>query len=126
MMRPWFHLSLDVRSVEESVEFFTSILGASVAHRDPAGYVNLDLYGTQITLAPSRALAPPNGLHFGLNFEMAEFNAIAERILSLGSADVVSPPRTVDSGTPLERKKMILRCPSGYRVELKGFPLRAS
>jgi extradiol dioxygenase family protein len=117
-MLPCFHLSIGVRSIEESVEFFTSMLDATVTHRDVSGYVNLDLYGTQITLKKSERSPDLAEFHFGVNLEMRAFEAIAVRLLASGHADSI---RVVDANTPMERKKLYVRCPSGYLIELKGY-----
>lgn len=117
-----FHLSIGVSSVEESVEFFVRLLGATVSHRDPSGYVNIELAGAQITLKPVEQPVPnAPGLHFGFNLGLAAFDRIAENIVASGYAGLVSAPHTVDSGTPIQRRKMYLKCPSGYLVELKGY-----
>jgi extradiol dioxygenase family protein len=120
-MQPSFHLSLNVGSLEESSAFFTELLGGTVSHKDPGGYVNIDLYGTQITLTAGAVPQGLQGFHFGINLGIADFDAIAARIMESGYRDVLSAPQIVDANTPLERKKMYLRCPAGYRVELKGY-----
>lgn len=114
-----FHLSIPVRSLEESVAFFENALGARVTHRDPSGYVNLDLYGTQITLQQSDEVTVPEGLHFGVNLDRDEFDRVAAQIMAT-NYDVVMAPKVVDAGTPLERTKMYVRCPAGWLIELKG------
>lgn len=120
-----FHLSLNVRSLEESVEFFTALLGGTVSHRDPSGYINIDLFGTQITLKESGEIpVTVDGFHFGLNLDIGGFDAVAERFSAARYPQVVSSPRVIDAGSPLERKKMYVRCPSGYLVEIKGYPRR--
>lgn len=121
-MHPQLHLSLGVASLEESIDFFTRLLGASVSHRDPSGYVNVDLCGAQITLKQTTAplIAPPE-FHFGVNMSLEQFDEIAERILADARVRVIATPRVVDEGTAMERKKMYVRCPSGYVVELKGY-----
>ena len=119
---PTFHLSLGVQSIEESIDFYVRVLNATVAHRDPSGYVNLELLGAQITLQPGAEAVIPPDFHFGFNLAMNEFERLAEHILASG-CDVAMKPKVVDAGTPLERKKMYLRCPSGYLIELKGYRL---
>ncbi|HEX8172282.1 MAG TPA: VOC family protein [Thermoanaerobaculia bacterium] len=110
-MQPSFHLSLPVPRIEESVDFFTSLLGATVTHRD-ARYVNLELCGVQLTLTIGDA-PPPSELHFGVNLPLADFDALAARLQI--------EPLVVDAGTPLERRKLYVRCPAGYRIEVKGY-----
>jgi extradiol dioxygenase family protein len=118
---PAFHLSLGVQSIEESVDFYVRVLGAAVAHRDPSGYVNLELFGAQITLQPGAVAVIPPDFHFGFNLAMEELERLADTILASGYESIVMQPKVVDAGTPLERKKMYLRCPSGYLIELKGY-----
>lgn len=117
---PAFHLSLGVQSLEESIDFYVRVLHATVAHRDPSGYVNLELFGAQLTLQQTAETATPADFHFGFNLAMDEFDRLAENILASGY-DVAMQPKVVDSGTQLERKKMYVRCPSGYLIELKGY-----
>ncbi len=121
-MQPAFHLSIGVHSIEGSVEFFAGLLGAKVLHRDPSGYVNIDFFGSQITLKENVAVIPnlPD-FHFGVNLGLAEFDRLSAKLLSQGRKYVVMEPEVWDSGTPLERKKMYLKCPTGYLVELKGY-----
>ena len=120
-MRAAFHLSLPVPELKRSLEFFTALLGGTVTHRDP-GYVNIELCGIQLTLSPGSSATSESGFHLGLNVPMSQFAVLAPRLLSSPLAQVVSHPRTVDAGTPMERTKMYVRCPAGYLIELKGYP----
>lgn len=121
-MKPHFHLSLGVHSIEESVEFFVSLLDAKVLHRDPSGYVNIDLFGSQITLKHNVTVTPDlPDFHFGVNMNLDEFEKISQRILETGRKYVAMEPEVWDTNTPMERKKMYLKCPTGYLVELKGY-----
>lgn len=121
-MKSEFHLSIGVKSIETSVDFFVRVLTATVQHRDPTGYVNIDLFGSQITLKRNEHINPEMpDLHFGVNLDLAEFDVLARNILESGYDDIVMKPKVVDPGTPLERKKMYLKCPTGYLIELKGY-----
>ena len=121
-MTPRFHLSIGVRSIDESVDFFTRVLRGSVAHRDPSGYVNVDLYGCELTLKPNKTINPQlDDLHFGVNLDVAEFEELARHVASVAPQSIVMPPKVVDAGTAIERRKMYLRCPTGYLIELKGY-----
>jgi extradiol dioxygenase family protein len=117
-----FHLSIGVRSMEESVDFFTRVLRGAIAHRDPSGYVNVDLYGCELTLKPNESIvANLDDLHFGLNFDINAFEELARHVIASAPERVVMAPKTVDAGTAIERRKMYLRCPTGYLIELKGY-----
>jgi extradiol dioxygenase family protein len=121
-MKSSFHLSLGVRSIDESLDFFVRVLGGQVLHRDPSGYVNLDLFGCQLTLKQSSEVTVKLAdFHFGVNLNLAEFERTAERILADSPRFVVMKPKVVDSDTALERRKMYLKCPTGYLIELKGY-----
>lgn len=116
-----FHLSLPVKSLDDSVTFFEDVLGGTVIHRDASGYVNVELFDTQLTLAETPHEIPElTGFHFGFNLDLAGFEAIAQRVAKLAPASIVMAPTTVDAGTPRERRKLFLRCPAGYLVEIKG------
>lgn len=116
-----FHLSIGVRSLPESVAFFTEVLGAKLVHADPSDYVNLEFGTAQLTLQQETEL--PDVLpafHFGINTNMRAFRELEARIARLAAGCIVSGPTTVDSGTRMERCKLTVRCPSGYLVEIKG------
>jgi extradiol dioxygenase family protein len=121
-MTPAFHLSIGVRSIEQSADFFTRVLRGTITHRDPSGYVNVDLFGCELTLKRNETITPElEDLHFGWNLGMNAFEELARHVIAVEPACVVMAPKTVDAGTPLERRKMYLRCPTGYRIELKGY-----
>lgn len=119
-MRGTFHLSLDVRSLPESVAFYERVLQATVVHRDSSGYVNLDVCGCQLTLKENAKAMPTESVHLGINLDLEAFDALAASLQSIAEVNVVMPPRIVDAGTALERSKMYLRCPTGYLIEIKG------
>ncbi len=121
-MEPSFHLSVGAKNIDESIAFFVKLLGAKVLHRDPSGYVNIDLFGSQITLKHNPDISPDlPDFHFGVNLDLESFEELAKRALNQGRQFVHMEPEVWDSGTPLERKKMYLKCPTGYLVELKGY-----
>jgi extradiol dioxygenase family protein len=121
-MRAVFHLSIGVRLIEESVRFFTEVMNGTVSHRDPSGYVNIDLFGNEITLKPNKDLDPHLvDFHFGINLGLGDFDKLTTHIMEKHRNFVVMVPKTVDAGTALERKKMYLKCPTGYQIELKGY-----
>ncbi|MGE0634774.1 MAG: hypothetical protein AB7O96_20345 [Pseudobdellovibrionaceae bacterium] len=121
-MLPNFHLSIEVKSIEESIVFFTRVLKAEVIHRDSSGYVNIDWFGSQITLAENGDMgcASPN-LHFGVNLTLRNFDELFQNIMREGKEFVHMEPEIRDKGSSIERKKMFLKCPTGYLVEIKGY-----
>lgn len=117
-----FHLSIGVLSIEDSLEFFTKMLNAKVTHRDSSGYVNIDVYGNQLTLKPNPSIVPDLAdFHFGINLSLSEFDELANNIIKNGHRFVFREPEIWDMNTPMERKKIYLKCPTGYLIEIKGY-----
>jgi extradiol dioxygenase family protein len=117
-----FHLSIGGKSIEASVDFFVRVMQGSVLHRDPSGYVNIDLFGSQITLKHNEDVSPSlPDFHCGMNLDLAKSDRLAKHILESGYDDIVMKHKVVDPGTQLELKKMYLNCPTGYLIELKGY-----
>lgn len=117
-----FHLSIGTRSLKESAEFFENVLGGKVTFREKDNGANVDVFGSQIFLKSNPDINPslPN-FHFGFNLSINEFEDLAKKILANFADTVVMAPKVVDEGTPLERKKMYLKSPTGYMIEIKGF-----
>ena len=122
-----FHLSLEVPALQPSQDFFTGILAARVRHRDASGYVNLELAGVQLTLKEApRSAAPADAMHFDINVDTAAFEAIVARAREHAPQAMIAEPRVVDPGTPHERRKLYLRCPAGYLLEIKAYARRGT
>ena len=103
--------------------FFESVTKAKVTHRDPSGYVNVDFYGSQITLQTGGS-GPDMGphFHFGANFSLVEFEHLAAHAKSVSPESLVGEVEIWDKGTHMERRKLYLKTPAGYLLELKGYP----
>lgn len=117
-----FHLSIGVKSIDDSVGFFENVLQSTITHKDPSGYVNVDFYGNQITLKLIPDINPEmRELHFGVNLSLEKFNKLSKQIMDTNYKGIMSEPKVVDEGTPLERRKMYVKCPTGYIFEIKGY-----
>ena len=116
-----FHLSLGVDSLKDSVYFFNKVLNGEIEHEDVSGYINVNVRGCQLTLREVKNISVnlPE-FHFGFNLSLTEFEIISKKIIKDHKECIKMMPKTVDQGTPLERKKMYLNSPSGYMIELKG------
>ena len=116
-----FHLSLGVKSITESINFYTQILGCELTY-ESTEYCNLDFFGSQLTIKhiPNIKTKIPE-LHFGVNLPMEEFEAYCKRILATKFGGILTLPTTVEIDTNMERRKMYLQSPSGYIFEIKGY-----
>lgn len=122
MKLPQFHLSIGVESTDDEATFFENVLKAKVTHRDASGYINVDFHGCQITLQiGGRGQEMGSHFHFGANLELEQFEQLSRHALQTAPDRVLKAPETWDEGTALERRKMYLKSPSGYVLELKGY-----
>ena len=124
-MQPNFHLSIAVESVEDSTDFFVRVLKARLvpdAPTTPQGGASVDWFGHQITLKKCDQIGNEFcDFHFGVNLAIADFDEVVANVRKLGPTHLVQGPKTLDAGTPQERQKICLRCPTGYLIEVKGF-----
>ena len=124
-----FHLAFNVRDLGEARAFYGGILGCREGRSAPT-WVDFEFFGHQISLHLGEPFATrPTGLvgdhavpmpHFGVILELADWQALAER---LGSAqvDFVIAPTVRFVGEPGEQSTMFFTDPSGNPIEIKGF-----
>jgi len=120
---PILHLSLPVRDLQESVEFYVGTLGCTLG-RVRADFVDIWFYGMQVSLhdEPDQVRsAAENGVrHFGVTLERAELDALIAR-LDREVVEWSSPLHTDHVGTPLEQTKAKILDPSGNVIEVKSY-----
>jgi extradiol dioxygenase family protein len=125
-----FHLAFPVDDLAAARAFYGGIMGCAEG-RSSDEWVDFDFNGHQIVahLAPRQAgdratnLVDGHGVpvpHFGLVLEMAEWEALAER-LRAGGCEFVIPPTVRFRGKPGEQATMFLRDPAGNALEFKAF-----
>jgi extradiol dioxygenase family protein len=120
-MRPIFHLSIPVRDLDESVEFYRSVLGADIGRRTDA-FADALVFGAQVTLQndPAQVSHPmPRTRHFGATVSWDEWEEVANRLADMGA--FVEPPTVSFRGQPAEQAKLMIADPSGNLIELKAY-----
>jgi extradiol dioxygenase family protein len=127
-LRP-FHLAFPVRDIAEARAFWGGVIGCPEG-RSAADWVDFDFYGHQIVahLAPepvAEASNPVDGHdvpvpHFGVVLEMADWQALADRLTAAGTEFVIEPHIRFE-GQPGEQATMFFRDPSGNAIEMKAF-----
>ena len=127
-LRP-FHLAFPVRDLAEARAFWGGTIGCPEG-RSAADWVDFDFYGHQIVahLAPERPAETSNPVdghdvpvpHFGVVLEMADWQALAERLTTAGTEFVIEPHIRFP-GQPGEQATMFFRDPSGNAIEMKAF-----
>lgn len=124
-----FHLAFNVRDLGEARAFYGGALGCREGRSAPT-WVDFDFFGHQISLHLGEPFSTrATGLvgdhavpmpHFGVVLELADWQALAERLRS-GTVDFVIAPTVRFAGEPGEQSTMFFTDPSGNPIEIKGF-----
>ncbi|HEX7709214.1 MAG TPA: VOC family protein [Thermoanaerobaculia bacterium] len=116
MARSIFHLSFPVTSLSASLEFYLSVLGATVGRRTD-GWADVIVFGHQLTLheLPDQVLPrEQQGVrHFGAILDWSEWEALP--------ANLPVSPQLREAGTDREHVKLLLEDPDGYVIEIKAY-----
>jgi extradiol dioxygenase family protein len=128
MIKP-FHLAIPVLNLEESTEFYESILGCSRGREDEH-WIDFNLYGHQLVchLSDSAAIQMNNPVdgdnipvpHFGVILDFKEFDSLAER-LKKNKQEFIVEPHVRFKGEPGEQRTMFICDPSNNAIEFKAF-----
>ena len=123
MVEPILHLSLPVRDLPESIDFYVNTLGCGLGRvRDE--FADVWFYGMQVTLhdVPDQVTASEqNGVrHFGVTLNAAEMDGLIARVQAAG-ATFASPVSTDHAGSPSEQTKAKILDPNGHAIEIKTY-----
>jgi extradiol dioxygenase family protein len=129
-VRP-FHLAFAVHDLAAARAFYGGLLGCPEG-RSSEAWIDFDLYGHQIVahLNPGMGPADPHTNpvdghdvpvpHFGVVLEMAQWEALAERLKASGVRFVIEP-HVRFQGQPGEQATLFFHDPSGNALEFKAF-----
>lgn len=128
-MSSLFHLAYHVRDLEAARNFYGTVLDCREG-RSTDSWVDFDFFGHQISLHLGEPFATSNTgkvgehmvpmPHLGVILQMAEWQALADRLTALQVAFVL-PPSIRFAGEPGEQATMFFLDPSGNPIEVKGF-----
>lgn len=128
---PRFHLALPVTDLDQTLAFYTQLLGCSTGRRSDA-WVDLDFFGHQLVLHRVEPKAHPTAQinavdghevpasHFGPILEWEAFEELAERLRQT-SVEFVIEPYVRFAGRKGEQATMFVADPSGNHLEFKAF-----
>ncbi len=129
LMRSLFHFAFNVTDLNIARQFYGEVLGCQEG-RSTDTWVDFDFYDHQISLHlgepfPTAAtghvgehLVPMP--HFGLILQLADWQAMAERLQAAGVRFVIEPHLRF-AGEPGEQWTMFFLDPFGNPMEVKGF-----
>ncbi len=127
---PPFHLAFPVHDLDQARTFYGGLLGCREGRSAP-DWVDFDFFGHQIVahLQPGmearRRHVPVDGHdvpvpHFGIVLDMAQWQALADRLEAAGVEFVIAPYVRF-AGQPGEQATMFFLDPSGNALEFKAF-----
>ncbi len=123
MEPPILHLSLPVRDLGESIEFYVESIGCDLG-RVEEDFADVWFYGMQVTLhdRPDQVLAAEqNGVrHFGVTLSAEQMDALVARIEGR-NAPFASAVSTDYPGTSREQTKAKILDPNGHAIEIKTY-----
>lgn len=130
---PPFHIAFPVHDIAAARAFWGGLMGCAEG-RSAAHWVDFDFYGHQIVahLSPGAGDAIANRVdgksvpvpHFGVVLDMAQWQALADRLTAAGT-DFVIEPYIRFAGQVGEQATMFFRDPSGNAIEIKGLADRS-
>lgn len=128
-MPAFFHYACHVRSIEEAVSFYCSLLGCTLG-RQTENWVDIDFFGHQVSLHVGEPLvSQATGTvadmkvpmpHFGAILPSADWHDLAEKLKD-ADVDFILQPTTRFKGEAGEQNTMFFTDPSGNAIEIKGF-----
>jgi extradiol dioxygenase family protein len=128
-MRSLFHLAFHVTDLDEARRFYGGVLGCPEG-RSTGTWVDFDFFDHQISLHLGEPFKTTRTgqvgehmvpmPHFGLVLQLAEWQALAERLRDAGTPFVLEP-QVRYAGEPGEQWTMFFCDPFGNPIEVKGF-----
>jgi extradiol dioxygenase family protein len=128
-MRSLFHLAFHVTDLDEARRFYGGVLGCPEG-RSTRTWVDFDFFDHQISLHLGEPFKTTRTgqvgehmvpmPHFGLVLQLAEWQALADRLRDAGTQFVLEP-QVRYAGEPGEQWTMFFCDPFGNPIEVKGF-----
>lgn len=127
-MKSAFHLAFHVHDLDAARRFYGGVLGCREG-RSTATWVDFDFFGHQLSLHLGTPFATTDTgrvddhwvpmPHLGVVLELADWQALAQRLKDAGVAFVLEP-QVRFAGRSGEQWTMFFRDPSGNPIEVKG------
>ena len=123
-----FHLAILAGDLNETVKFYTDILGCKMDNREEGKWIDIDFWGNELTLhqSDSKTLNERHNVcmgkvavpHFGVHLDKKVFDGIKER-LKEHNIEYLDTPYIRFPGTEYEQETFFIEDPNGNVLELK-------
>lgn len=124
-----FHLSLPSKSIEETIEFYTNVIGANIG-RKTNNWVDVDFLGNQLTFVvtekfdfqyPFYALEDQKlpVFHFGVVLNFNVWEEMYAKITETSSIVIIK--KEFFKNKKGEQYSFFIEDPNGYHIEFKTF-----
>ena len=125
-----FHLAIPVDDLKTAEAFYGELLGCERGRSD-SRWIDWNFYGHQLVThcvdtmpsAPQQNAVDSHAVpvpHFGVVLDMADWQALAEKLQAVGTEFVIEPYVRF-KGQPGEQATMFLHDPAGNALEFKAF-----
>ena len=125
-----FHLALPAGDIENTLKFYTDILGCKTGNGEKGKWVDIDFWGNELTLHQTKMKLPRERHnvdmgnvpipHFGVHLDKEIFNRIKSNLKS-NKINFIDKPYTRFEGTKFEQNTFFIEDPNGNVLELKTF-----
>lgn len=122
------HLAIPAGDLEQTVKFYTEVLGCTLGNREVGRWVDVDFWGNELTLHQSEeklptvrhdvdmgAVAVP---HFGIHLTQSDFDGVKDRIKAAGLEYIDKPYRRF-KGDKYEQETFFIADPNQNVLEIK-------
>ena len=125
-----FHLALPAGDIDNTLKFYTEILGCKTGNGEKGKWVDIDFWGNELTLHQTKMKLPRERHdvdmgnvpipHFGVHLDKDIFNRIKSSLKS-NNIKFIDMPYTRFEGTKFEQNTFFIEDPNGNVLEIKTF-----
>ncbi|MCQ8185271.1 VOC family protein [Parvularcula maris] len=122
------HLAIPAGNLEETLKFYTDVLGCSLGNSEKGRWQDVNFWGNELTLHQSEERLPnvrhdvDMGAvlvpHFGVHLTQEDFDGIKDRIAEAGLTYIDEPYRRFEGGE-YEQETFFIADPNGNVLEIK-------
>lgn len=125
-----FHLAINVKNLEESIEFYCHLLGCSLGAFEKGSWQDINFWGNELTLHKSdiknaQEIHPVDMgnvpvPHFGIHLDNKTYKAIKNRIESSDKFRYFDEPYLRFKDSSREQETFFIKDPSNNMIEIKS------